>query len=291
MPVAEPRFDDVAIVTVSYNSSEILDDFLGSVAASEPQPPQVFIADNASTDIAETERIAERRGAHVVRLGENLGYGGAINAVARELAPGIRWILVSNPDVTFTPGAISSLMQVARDRSDAGAIGPKIVDPDGTSYPSARRLPSLRTGVGHALFARTWPGNPWTRAYLQDRHEATDNTAVGWLSGACVLVRREAFEQLGGFDDGYFMYFEDVDLGHRLGKTGWNNVYTPHAAVTHSGAHSTNRESGRMLRVHHDSAYRYLSRKYTGWYLAPLRWALRAGLAVRKTWLSRGHGR
>jgi N-acetylglucosaminyl-diphospho-decaprenol L-rhamnosyltransferase len=83
------------------------------------------------------------------------------------------------------------------------------------------------------------------------------------------------------------MYFEDVDLGYSFGKAGWVNRYEPRATVTHIGATSTSQESGRMLREHHRSAQRFLARKYGGWYLLPVRLALRAGLGVRAWWLTR----
>jgi N-acetylglucosaminyl-diphospho-decaprenol L-rhamnosyltransferase len=102
-----------------------------------------------------------------------------------------------------------------------------------------------------------------------------------------VLVRRAAFDSVGGFDPHYFMYFEDVDLGAKLGRAGWTNLYVPAAVITHTGAHSTSQTAGRMERTHHDSAYLYLSRKYAGWYLAPLRSVLRIGLTVRRWWVNR----
>jgi N-acetylglucosaminyl-diphospho-decaprenol L-rhamnosyltransferase len=154
-------------------------------------------------------------------------------------------------------------------------------------YPSARALPSLRTGIGHALFANIWLGNPWTRAYRRDSSSDPVRRDAGWLSGACVLVRKSAFDELGGFDDGYFMYFEDVDLGYRLGKAGYRNVYEPAAVVVHSGAHSTSDHSARMISVHHESARRFLTRKYSGWYLWPVRVALTVGLDLRSALLSR----
>jgi N-acetylglucosaminyl-diphospho-decaprenol L-rhamnosyltransferase len=96
-----------------------------------------------------------------------------------------------------------------------------------------------------------------------------------------VLVRRSAFAELGGFDSGYFMYFEDVDLGYRLGKSGYRNVYEPSAVVTHTGAHSTSSDSGRMLTAHHDSAIRFLNRKYARRSLWPVRAVLTLGLRLR----------
>jgi N-acetylglucosaminyl-diphospho-decaprenol L-rhamnosyltransferase len=153
---------------------------------------------------------------------------------------------------------------------------------DGALYPSARSVPSIRTGVGHALFGRVWPSNPWSARYLGTRR-ASDGTAdVGWLSGSCVLVRRAAFDEVGGFDEGYFMYFEDVDLGFRLGRAGYVNRFVPDAVVTHTGAHSTSGdESARMIQAHHDSAKRFLAQKYPGRSLAPVRGMLGLGLDIR----------
>jgi N-acetylglucosaminyl-diphospho-decaprenol L-rhamnosyltransferase len=152
--------------------------------------------------------------------------------------------------------------------------------PDGAIYPSARALPSLGRGIGHALFGWWWPSNPWTASYRRERGEPREGPAE-WLSGSCMLVRREAFDAVGGFDPSYFMYFEDLDLGERLGKAGWLNVYVPSAVVVHTGGHATARDPGGMAAQHHRSAWLYLSRHYAGWKWAPLRLVLRAGLAVR----------
>jgi N-acetylglucosaminyl-diphospho-decaprenol L-rhamnosyltransferase len=94
-------------------------------------------------------------------------------------------------------------------------------------------------------------------------------------------VRRAAFEQIGGFDERFFMYMEDVDLGDRMGRAGWLNVYVPTAEVLHHKGHATARESSRNLAVHHKSTYIYLADRHSGRWRAPLRWGFRAGLAVR----------
>jgi N-acetylglucosaminyl-diphospho-decaprenol L-rhamnosyltransferase len=104
---------------------------------------------------------------------------------------------------------------------------------------------------------------------------------AGWLSGSCLLLRRGAFEQVGGFDSSFFMYFEDVDLCDRLGRAGWRSVYVPTAVVEHSGGHATKRVPRMMLRAHHSSAYRYLARRYAGTRFAPLRLVLGLGLLAR----------
>ena len=279
--------DSVAVVSVSYNSGRHLQKFLTSIRASEAHGLTVVIADNGSSDIESTRAVCIEHAATLLELDDNYGYGGAINRAIATLPATITTVLISNPDVIFTSGSITALAGAMDDLPAAGAVGPRVLNSDGTVYPSARQLPSLRTGTGHALFSKIWRSNPWTARYLSDLSESSVNREAGWLSGSCLLVRRTAYDAIGGFDDAFFMYFEDVDLGYRLGKAGWKSFYIPHAVVTHSGAHSTGTESSRMLQAHHKSAYLYLSRKYSAWYLAPLRWSLKAGLGFRSWWLTR----
>ncbi|MES1169621.1 MAG: glycosyltransferase family 2 protein [Leifsonia sp.] len=282
-----PGHDRVAIVTVTYSSADDIAAFLES-ATDAGAVAMTVVADNPSPDSDRTLAIARAVGATVVALPENVGYGGAVNAAVAQLPPDVDYVLVSNPDVQLQPGAVDILVQVARSDPRIGVVGPKILNPDGTVYPSGRRIPSLRTGVGHALFSRVWPRNPWSRSYRQESESTDEARDVGWLSGSCFLIRRTAFEQVGGFDPRYFMYFEDVDLGYRLGKAGWVNRYTPAAAATHVGGRSTAGVRPQMLRAHHRSADRFLSSKYPGWYLAPLRASLHLGLEIRARWLTRG---
>ncbi|KQO62167.1 glycosyltransferase family 2 protein [Curtobacterium sp. Leaf261] len=290
----------VGIVTVSYNSGRYLSDFLASVALASTTDTPVVVADNRSTDPDALRAATESAGGTFLELERNAGYGTAINRGVAALPDDVGWVLVSNPDVVLDPGSIDVLFATATATAaedgtgavavattgaepaarEVGAVGPAIVELDGTVYPSARRIPSLRTGLGHALFANVWPSNPWTKAYHSDR-DGSSRRDVGWLSGACLLVRRTAFTEINGFDERYFMYFEDVDLGYRLGGAGYRNVYEPAARVVHVGAHSTRGASDSMRRAHHRSAYRFLAAKYDGWYLWPLRVALRVALGVR----------
>lgn len=275
----------VAVITVNYASEKVLPSFLDSIHAATTHPVVVAVADNAAS--AEARSLAEKHGVGYLRLPENRGYGGAINAAALELDPGIRWIVVSNPDIEFAPGAIDALIATGDADESIGTVGPLIRNSDGSIYPSARSVPSLRTGIGHALFANLWLSNPWTRAYRNEFEGTPSPREAGWLSGACVAVRRTVFDSLGGFDTGFFMYFEDVDLGYRVTKSGQKNVYQPDAEVIHSGAHSTTASSELMLKAHHDSARRFLSKKYSRWFLWPLRWMLNLGLSARAWLLAR----
>jgi N-acetylglucosaminyl-diphospho-decaprenol L-rhamnosyltransferase len=268
------------VVTVSYGSEGVLDNFFASLKQASEAPLHAVVADNRPDAGAPVRELADRYGVSYLPMTRNLGYGGAMNAAVRNLPADIRWVLVSNPDIEIHPGAIDELVRVGESDARIGAVGP-LVETDGEIYPSARAIPSLRMGLGHALFANIWPENPWSRRYHSDNERPPRERDAGWLSGSCLLVRREAFEAVGGFDERFFMYFEDVDLGYRLAKAGWRNRYAPSATVMHSGAHSTDEHSTKMVLVHHESAYRFLSSKYRGWYLAPVRLAVRVGLSTR----------
>lgn len=277
----------VAVVTVAYRSNTVLPEFLASIAAASAHPVTTVVVDNRPDAESQAAELAAAHGAGYVALPANPGYGGAVNAGVATLDAAVRWVLISNPDVVLDPGLIDALVAAAEGDPTIAAIGPAVRNPDGTVYPSARRVPSLRTGIGHALFVNLWHDNPWTRRYRQDAAEAVTERDAGWLSGACLLVRRAVFDELGGFDEGYFMYFEDVDLGYRIGRAGYRNRYLPSVGVTHIGAHTASRDSAAMIRAHHASARRFIARKYSGWYLWPVRAVLAVGLGVRSLLLQR----
>ena len=273
----------VAIVTVSFGSGGVLSGFLASVPAASDEDLILVVADNKPDGPSGVAEISAANGARYLPLPRNAGYGGAMNAAVATLPPSVQWVLISNPDVVLGSGSVDTLVRAGDEDPAIGALGPSILTTDGAVYPSARSVPSMRTGVGHALFANLWVTNPWSRAYRRDTDDAPVRRDAGWLSGACLLVRRSAFDQLGGFDDGFFMYFEDVDLGYRLGQAGYRNVYEPAASVMHSGAHSTKSaaESSRMVVAHHASARRFLNKKYPGALLWPVRMSLGLGLRAR----------
>lgn len=281
--------DVLPVVTVTFSPGPHLERFLASLSLATERPVSVLLADNGSTDGTPAEALERYSNVRLFDTGANLGYGTAVNRAVRHLSDsgGVDdWLIVANPDVQWGPGSIDALLEAAARWPHAGALGPLIRDPDGSVYPSARHLPSLVRGGMHAVVGPFWKRNPWTAAYRQERLEPSERP-VGWLSGSCLLLRRSAFDQVGGFDERYFMYMEDVDLGDRLGRAGWLSVYVPTAEVLHHRGHSTGHDPESHLAAHHKSTYIFLADRHSGLLRAPLRWTLRGSLAVRSALMVR----
>jgi N-acetylglucosaminyl-diphospho-decaprenol L-rhamnosyltransferase len=274
----------IAALAVSFRSADEIAGMAATLDAAVTNRADVdlYVIEN-SDDAAETAQLAAMPGVHrLVPNDRNLGYGGGVNAMVRALDREYDWLLICNPDIRFEPGSLDVLTAAGDAAPHSGLLGPQIRTPEGEVYPSARAFPSLRTGTGHALFGKIWPGNPWTRRYKRaGMLDTVEAQPTDWLSGACLLVRPAAFTEVHGFDEGYFMYFEDVDLALRMSKAGWGATWVPTSVITHSGAHSTKGQAKLMRRVHHQSARRYVDQKYRGPVLAPLRGAIRVGLFVR----------
>jgi N-acetylglucosaminyl-diphospho-decaprenol L-rhamnosyltransferase len=248
--------DRVAAVVVNYNAGESLSGCVGSLAAEGVE--EIVVVDNASIDGSAEEMAAAFPDVVVVWPGRNLGYGaGANRGAAESSAP---YVLVCNPDLVVVPGAVRRLARVLDEHGDVGLAGPMLRELSGVVYPSGREFPSLADAIGHAFLGLVWGGNPWTRRYRHlgaEQHRARD---ADWVSGAFFLVRRLAFESVGGFDERYFMYLEDVDLCWRLHRAGWRVRYEPEAEVVHEQGRSASRHPYAMLLAHHRSMWRFARR-------------------------------
>lgn len=286
--------DVLPLVTVTYSPGPHLGRFLASLPLATDRSVSVLLADNGSIDGTPQAAVERYPNVRLFVTGANLGYGTAVNRAVAQLSKeggaADEWVLVANPDVQWGPGSIDALLDAAARWPRAATLGPLIREPDGSVYPSARHLPSLVRGGMHAVIGPIWRNNPWSTAYRQERLEPSERP-VGWLSGSCLLLRRAAFEQVGGFDERYFMYFEDVDLGDRLQKAGWLNVYVPSAEVLHHKGHVTGRDPASNLAAHHKSTYIFLAERHSGWRRAPLRWTMRGALAARARLLVRSSRR
>jgi N-acetylglucosaminyl-diphospho-decaprenol L-rhamnosyltransferase len=249
----------VAVVLVTYQSERDLAMCLGSLErAAGPHPLEVVVVDNASTDAS--VEIARGYGAKVLENHANLGLSRAINmGVAVTGAP---WLLIANPDTWLSPGSLRRMLATAASDPRIGCVGPHLANPDGSDYPTGRRFPSLLMGSLHAALAPVWPDNPATRRYHMAGVDRSRPLTVDWVSGACMLLRRQAFEEVGGFDPAYFMYFEEMDLCLRLHRAGWKVVFDPLAEVKHVVGGSTRSAPYRKVVHHHASALRFYCRRY-----------------------------
>ena len=280
-----PVSSTIGVVTVAFSSGDYLHDFLRTLQTATTRPVHVVIADNGSDDGAPEKAAADYPNVTAIDSGGNIGYGGGINRGVAELSriegdDPCEFIVIANPDIEWTPGSLDELLAAAERWPRAGSLGPLITEPDGSIYPSARRVPDLVSGTGHAVLGAVWKSNPWTVAYRNEDAQVAERP-VGWLSGSCLLLRREAFDAIGGFDSRYFMFMEDVDLGDRLSKAGWLNVFVPSATATHAKSHSVSKHPEKMIPAHHQSAYRFLADRHPGPLWAPVRLGLKAGLSLR----------
>jgi N-acetylglucosaminyl-diphospho-decaprenol L-rhamnosyltransferase len=284
----------VAAVIVTFESAGDLPACIASLRrAAGGRELDVLVVDNASRD--GSAEVARSLAVKVVENPANEGYSRAINRGAGLTAA--PWLLIANPDITLAPGALARLLDTAATDPRIGCVGPHLVNPDGSDYPTGRRFPSIVVGALHALLGTVWPGNPATRRYHMTGVDRSVPIQVDWVSGACMLLRRAAFDQVGGFDEGYFMYHEDMDLCLELYRAGWRVVFDPGALVVHRVGGSTRHAPYRKVVNHHRSALRFYRRRYgrdPRIVLVPLVGAflLARGLAsLARTWLQRrAHG-
>jgi N-acetylglucosaminyl-diphospho-decaprenol L-rhamnosyltransferase len=216
----------------------------------------------------------------VVHRPDNPGYGTSANHGVSALENSPDLIVICNPDIVWQPDTLENLIAELESRPTVGIAGPRLLNNDGSTYPSARAFPGIRIGIGHALLGDLWKSNPWTTRYLGTQ-EGSEPRIVDWLSGACLMIRGETFASIGGFDEDYFMFVEDVDLCFRAKKRGWRSLFVPTAVLTHSGAHSTGPRMTEMVKAHHQSMRTFLFRLYAGPVYWPIRQALRVGLWLR----------
>ncbi|QDZ42119.1 glycosyltransferase family 2 protein [Corynebacterium sp. sy039] len=281
----------LAVIAVTYSPGKYLTDFLQSIPAAHAAPVKVILADNGSVDGVPQQAAQDNEWVIFLPTGGNVGYGSAINFATKHLEKmravgdiNDEFFVIANPDVVFDPQAVDALIDCAHrwaaDGYEVAAVGPYIRQDDGSAYPSARAVPTLKNGIGHALFGAVWKNNPWSAAYHANAEMDVERCA-GWLSGSCLLVRWDAFLAIGGFDERYFMYMEDVDLGDRFGKAGYVNVFCPQAQITHAVGHAAGKLPEKMLPAHHDSAYRFQADRLHHWWQLPIRVALWCGLKAR----------
>lgn len=231
---------DVSVIIVSYQSREKTRQCLLSLRKAELSgiSHEIFVVDNTETlDFDETFR-REFPEARILASGRNLGMGAGNNLGVRE-ARGT-FLLILNPDTIIYPDAVRILFDFMRDRDDVGIAGPKLLNPDKTLQYSCLRFPRLWTPILRRTFLGRFAANHLGRYLMVDfDHESIRD--VDWMIGSCLMIRSDFYRNVGGFDEQFFMYFEDIDLCRRAWRAGFRVVYCPQAVVVHDHARGSAR--------------------------------------------------
>src|SRR5574341_174881 len=247
---------EISVQIVTFNSAETISNCLGAVYGSLPKESvEVLVWDNASRDDTKAINSQKFPGVKIFHSVENLGFGASHNQLVGQ-AQG-DFILILNPDAYPKDGCLSRLMKFLQKHPQISAIGPKLVYPDGRFQISWGRFPSfLREFETKRDWKKAHSATPQDLAYLEKKYMREGY--VDWLSGACLLARREALKKVGGFDPNFFLYYEDSELGLRLAKAGYRCYYLPTAETEHSLAQSTERTPWtKELRSRQSQLYYY----------------------------------
>ena len=254
---------ELSIIIVSYKSLDWVVKCLGALTAdSAGLETEMLVIDNDSRDgAAETLRARFPRVRVQVNF-ENLGFARAVNqGIAATRG---EFVLLVNPDCEVRPGATAALAGFLRAHPRTAIAAPRILNPDGSLEYSARSFPDPLTFMfnRYSLLTRLFPGNRWSRRYLLSDWDHASVRDVDWVSGACMLVRRAAIEQVGPMDEAFFMFNEDVDWCRRMKLAGWAVTYVPAAEVVHWVGASRKRVAPRVIVERHRGMIHYFHKHH-----------------------------
>jgi N-acetylglucosaminyl-diphospho-decaprenol L-rhamnosyltransferase len=279
---------ELTAVIVNYNAGAELRQALQSLAHDAPPSSwEAVVVDNASSDGSAEIALEFQPHATLIRNAENVGFGRAVNqGLAAARAP---LVLIMNPDCRLEPGAVVRLAAELMRHPACAIVGPRILDPDGAEQGSARGDPDMLTGLfgRSATLRRLLPGLGVSSRNVvpSSAVPAGGSLRVDWLSGACMLARADALRAVRGFDERYFLYWEDADLCRRLRAAGREVRYVPSATAVHRVGHSSSTVRVPALKAFHASAYLYYATHVAPGAANPKRLVARALLAFRCWWL------
>jgi GT2 family glycosyltransferase len=269
----DSRDRPVSIIIVNFNGGPLLHEAVGA-ALSSSIPVEILISDNGSTDgslNAVYQTFGKDRRVHIISNGSNLGFSRA-NNIALKKAQG-DYVLLLNPDCIINTNTLARMLDVMDSNPDAGMAGCLIRNPDGTEQPGCRRaVPTpWRTFVRVLHLNRLFPNNPRFRTFLLHQEPLpSDPDSVEAISGAFMLVRREALEQVGLLDASYFMHCEDIDWCMRFRQAGWKIVFVPNVEVLHYKGACSKDHPIRVLYHMHRGMIRFYRKFFRRQYPLPL---------------------
>ena len=275
----------VAVIIINYRTFDALDRCLASLRPHVSDGDEVVVVDWES-DAMRREEIAKRHPwVRWMAREDNRGFSAGVNLAAAATTAPI--LLLLNPDTEMEGPVVRELGSWLGAHPEAGVLGSRVLNTDGSVQPSARRFPGLTTVLGgrSSWLTRRFPNNWFSRRNLH-HGDADQFRDVDWLAGSCFATRRDVFERLGGLDESFFMYWEDADYCRRTAAIGLRCHYLPTSTVRHTGGLSSAHNVVPSIRAFHRSAFR-LYWKYTrlGRVFAPVVWlglVLRAEIKVAK---------
>lgn len=251
---------DLSVIIVSYNMASFLGRCLASIYRAAPRINfEVLVVDNASTD-GSTQMV--RTGfPQVTLLANEMNYGFArANNQALQMSKG-RYCLLLNPDTLVNPRSLDEMVEFMDHHPDAGASGCQLISPDGAIQLSCRSFPSLLAVLLRGTRLHKVYNKPVAR-YLMAEWDHSSVREVDWVLGACLLLRRAALEDVGLLDEGFFLYYEDIDLCYRLKQRGWKVYYNPQVQVVHYYQRASARGIPNRLTLEHIRSVFRLFKKY-----------------------------
>jgi GT2 family glycosyltransferase len=251
----------LTVAIVSWNTRDLLARALNSFKPDADRGlVDVWVVDNASTD-GSPDLVRDRFGwVNLIASEDNLGFGSAVNEVGRRTDS--EWIAPANADIAAHPGAVERLLQAGAEDARAGAVAPRLVLPDGSTQDSVGALPTIPFSALHAVGAFGFKSGLTDRFTYPERWDTERRRHVDWAVAAFIVVRRTAWDQIGGFDDRQWMYAEDLDLGWRLKQAGWATLYVPSAVVDHEeGAATTQHFGAELAPVWQRATYGCIARR------------------------------
>jgi N-acetylglucosaminyl-diphospho-decaprenol L-rhamnosyltransferase len=253
----------VSILIVNYRAYTELASCLESLQRFPADDLEVIVVDHATAPSAAADLRGRFPSIRLIEVSSNPGFAAGVNRAAR--AARGRYFLLLNPDCIADGDVPHTLAVWLEAHPRAGVSGALVREADGSVQASARRFPGVTTGFAGrtSWLTRLWPENRWTRRNLVSPEVADRPIEVDWVSGACLMVRRTAFEAVGGMDERFFMYWEDADFCFRLRQAGWLTFYNPIVAITHLTGRSSSQARRASLIAFHRSAFRYF-RKHGG---------------------------
>lgn len=254
----------VCVSIVHYNAPDLLERCLESFQRYPPRIPyRIVVADNSASFLSIRDLTSRFTDCALMEMPRNIGFSAANNQAVRGAEE--EYLFFLNPDAEIREGTIESLVARIDSSPEIGAVGPMNVGPEGQVQLSCRTFPGYSTILAHrySLLTRLFPNNRFSSGYLQTELDHTQGCEVDWVSGAALLMRRVDFEHLGGFDEAFFLYAEDVDLCYRLHQMGRKIVYEPASRVQHSIGGSSRRHRFRALWERHRSMYTFYKKHYS----------------------------